>query len=211
MNAFFQNGQTVLFQGDSVTDCGREYGNDESFGDGYPLKISTIYKALFPESGVTFVNRGISGNRVRDIAARYQKDILEVKPDFISILIGINDVWRRYDSSDPTSAEDFETVYEGLLQKIKADLPQTKIMIMEPFVLHSLPDREAWHEDLDPKLQAVRRLATKYADYLLPADGLMASASLQYGCRALAEDGVHPSSLGHSLIATEYLKMLGIL
>lgn len=210
MEPFFQPGQTVLFQGDSVTDCNRTYGDDSSLGDGYPRKIADIYTALFG-AGVTFINRGVSGNRVRDILARCKQDILDVKPDVISILIGINDVWRRYDSGDPTSVEAFEKTYRELLETVKKELPNTKIMIIEPFVLHSLPDRAQWHEDMDPKLQAIRRLAAEFADYFLPMDGLMIQAAGKYGCKALAEDGVHPTALGHGVVAYEYMKTLGIL
>lgn len=211
MKEYFKIGQTVLFQGDSVTDCGREYGTP-CLGTGYPKKIADVYSSFFDENGVNFVNRGVSGNRIKDILARYDEDILAVKPDFISILIGINDVWRRYDSEDPTTAEAFEKDYESLLKKIKSDFPNTKIMLIEPFVLHSLEDREGWHEDLDPKIQAVRKLAAEYADYYLPMDGIFAAAAAcTYSPAELAEDGVHPSSLGHSLITTEYLRALGVI
>lgn len=210
MKPVFSKGQTVLFQGDSVTDCGRIYGDDLSLAEGYPGKIAEIHSLLFGQETPRFINRGVSGNRVRDVLARFEKDIKELNPDFISILIGINDVWRRYDSNDITGPELFESGYRSLLLKIKEELPKTKIMIMEPFVLHSLPDRVQWHEDLDPKIQVVRKLAREFADYFVPLDGIMAKAACRFGEKALAEDGVHPSSLGHGVIAEAYLSELGI-
>jgi lysophospholipase L1-like esterase len=203
------DGKTVLFQGDSITDCGRD---DEFLGSGYPAKVAEAYRALMPASGVKFINRGISGNRTVDLVNRYEKDFKDVAPDFISILIGINDVWRAFDSNDPMEAQQFESNYRTLLSSIKNDMPDTQIMIMEPFLLHSLPDRPAWHIDLDPKIQVVRKLAYQYADIYLPLDGIMARcATSGYTLEGISEDGVHPSQLGHGLIAYEWLKATGVL
>lgn len=212
MNPFFKKGQTVLFQGDSITDCGRNRNNLTDLALGYPQKIATIYQTLFKDSNITFINKGISGNRSSDLLLRYTEDFKVLKPDFISILIGINDVWRRYDQNDPTSIEDFKSNYTQLLTQIKTDLPHTQIMLIEPFVLHSLPDRRAWHEDLDPKIQVVRELANEFADYYLPLDGLFASlCATSYSPSDIALDGVHPTDTGHSIIAYEYLKLLDII
>lgn len=211
MKPFFKKGQVVLFQGDSVTDCGRDREDPASLADGYAGKIASIYNTLFPDNGVTFVNRGVSGNRVPDLIVRYMDDFLDVEPDFISILIGINDTWRRYDADDPSTVEAFYDHYEYLLKMIKHNMPDAKIMLMEPFVLNSLPDRAAWREDLDPKIQAVRELARKYADYYLPLDGMLTSLCAgTYTPAELSEDGVHPSALGHAVIAEAYLKALEI-
>lgn len=212
MNEFFKNGQKVLFQGDSVTDCGRDRSDDSMLGSGYPNKISEIYHSLFPLNNVTFLNKGISGDRSINLLERYDEDVKAVQPDFISILIGINDCWRRYDSNDPTSCEQFEHNYRTLLKKIKADLPHAKIMLIDPFVLPSVPGRDTWHEDLDPKINVVHALAREYADYLLPLNGIMNAASVcGYTCLELTEDGVHPSQTGHAVIANAYFKTLGIL
>lgn len=212
MNEFFSKGQTVLFQGDSITDCGRDYEDLYSLALGYPKKIAEIYDNLFGDNEITFINKGISGNRSSDLLDRYEKDFKAIHPDFISILIGINDVWRKYDRNDPTSCKQFEANYRKLLSDIKRDMPNTKIMLIEPFVLHSLPERETWHEDLDPKIQVVRKLAREFADYYLPMDGIFATLCANtYTPSELALDGVHPTDLGHSVIAYEYLKLLGII
>lgn len=209
MKEFFNKGQVVLFQGDSVTDCGRDREDITSLSYGYPGIIAKTYNLYFPDNEVTFINKGISGNRVKDVLNRYEEDIKEIHPDFISILIGINDTWRKYDSNDPTTPEEFEATYRKLLNLIKTDLPDCKIMIIEPFVLNSLPDRALWREDLDPKIQVVRKLAKEYADYYVPLDGILAKVEVeQYSCEQLASDGVHPSHLGHGIIAQEYIKAL---
>ncbi len=111
MKNMFCDGQVVLFQGDSITDCGRNYSDITSLSGGYPGIVAKMYTLLFPDTKVTFVNKGISGNRVKDLLARYEQDFKAIKPDFLSILIGVNDTWRRYDHNDPTSAEEFENAY----------------------------------------------------------------------------------------------------
>lgn len=210
MDRYFKDGQVVLFQGDSITDCKRDReGGENPLGNGYPKKIAQLYDILYPGHKVTFVNKGISGNRVVDLLARYDEEFKGIQPDFISILIGINDTWRRYDNNDETTVEKFYETYHLLLSKIKKDLPNCKLMIIEPFLLNSLPDRGEWRKDLDPKIHAVRKLAIEFADYYLPLDGILAKAEVeQYTCIELAEDGVHPTDIGHSVIAKEYLKVL---
>jgi len=211
MKPFFKKGQVVLFQGDSVTDCGR-IREDISSLAGYAGKIASIYNTLFPENEVVFINKGVSGDRVPDLIVRYGDDFLDIEPDFISILIGINDVWRRYDSNDPSTVDAFRDHYEYLLKMIKHNMPEAKIMIMEPFVLDSLPDRATWREDLDPKIQVVRELAREFADYYISLDGIFASLCVNtYSPAELSPDGVHPSDLGHSVIADAYLKALEII
>lgn len=212
MKTFFKKGQVVLFQGDSVTDCGRDRDDMTSLAGGYAGKIASVYNTLYPDNEVAFINKGVSGDRVTDLIVRYPDDILDIAPDFISILIGINDVWRRYDSNDPSTVEAFYDHYEYLLKMIKHNMPNTKIMLMEPFVLNSLPDRATWREDLDPKIQVVRELARKYADYYLPLDGMFVSlCTNNYSQEELATDGVHPTDLGHALIAKAYLEALDII
>jgi lysophospholipase L1-like esterase len=206
----------VLFQGDSITDCGRnkEPGQNpfdpKDQGQGYPAKVAELWKVRFPDCGVRFVNRGISGNRTGDLLERYEKDFVALKPDLVSILIGINDTWRRYDRNDPTDATVFGNRYRALLTNIKRDLPAARIVIIEPFLLGSLPERNLWREDLDPKIQVVRSLAREFADIFVPMDGLFVSYAVK-GLTDLemAADGVHPTSLGHGIIAAEWLKAIG--
>ncbi len=209
MESILKKGQTLLFQGDSITDCGRDRSNINSLGNGYAAKVAKMYDLLFPDNDIRFINKGISGNRAKDLVSRYDEDFKDINPDFISILIGVNDTWRRYDSNDPTSTESYKESFRTLLAKIKKDMPNTKILILEPFVLYSLTDRKKWREDLDPKIDVARELAKEYADYYLPLDGILARAEVEeYDCKEIAEDGVHPTEIGHSIIAREYMKIL---
>lgn len=195
--------QTVLFQGDSITDAGRMESSD-GMGFGYANLIAAWFSALYPEKHVRFINKGISGNRVVDLAQRWQKDCLDLKPDWVSILIGINDTWRRYDSNDPTSAEIYETGYRGILQQVAAT--GARIIVCEPFVLPVPADRVAWRVDLDPKIDAARRLAREFQAIYVPFDGIFAASSTHVDPAFWAEDGVHPSLSGHALMAQSWLR-----
>ncbi|MCL2514243.1 MAG: GDSL-type esterase/lipase family protein, partial [Oscillospiraceae bacterium] len=168
MQKFFKDGAAVLFQGDSITDCSRNRRRLGSLGNGYPAKAAEIYEILFPEHNVSFINKGLSGDRVRDLLSRYDKDILKLKPDFISILIGINDVWRAFDDSDPCPVERFEDEYTLLLDKIKTDLPECEIMMINLFLYDSdKVDTALWADDYEPKKRVIEKLSGKYADYFL--------------------------------------------
>lgn len=199
----------ILFQGDSITDGGRERSNPDHLGWGYPRIVANWLNALYPERRLRFINRGISGNRVRDLLARWQTDCIELKPDLVSILIGINDTWRRYDSNDPTPVEAFERDYRALLQQTR-ERTKAHILLMEPFVLHTPPDRETWREDLDPKIQVVRALAREFGATLAPLDKRFKEASKKREPAFWAPDGVHPSEAGNTLIAQAWLQAVGV-
>lgn len=208
MSFLIKNGDTVLFQGDSVTDAGRDYGNPGDLGSGYPNFIAAWFAALHPEINVAFINRGVSGNRVRGLQARWQKDCLDLRPSWVSILIGINDCWRRYDSGDPTSLEEFADGYRDILCAVR-DNTDSRLILCEPFVLPCPEDRKTWREDLDPKINAVRALAREFGAILIPYDGIFASASTKRPPEFWADDGVHPTQPGHALMALEWLKAVG--
>ena len=167
----------ILFQGDSVTDCSRKYDDPEDLGLGYVKYTAEALKEKFPD--MTFVNRGISGNRTKDVLARAQKDIVEIDPDIITILIGVNDTWRRFDMNDPTTAEEFRDNYEKILKIVK--------------------------EKTHAKIDETRKLAAIYADKFIALDGLLAQEYIGAGTREPAEisaDGVHPAEEGKKIIAS---------
>lgn len=205
-----QSGQTVLFQGDSITDCGRDRNDAASLGIGYAMIAGGWVGAAYPELGIRFLNRGVSGDRVKDLEARWERDTIELRPDWLTILIGINDVWRRYDANDPTPVEAFEASYRRILRRA-ADANIENIVLMEPFVLPFPEDRCAWREDLDPKIHAVRCLAREFDAIYVPLDGLFAAATARREPAFWAPDGVHPSAAGHALIAQAWLRAVGAL
>jgi acyl-CoA thioesterase-1 len=209
MHNLFEDGSLVLFQGDSITDADRSRTDLTDLGHGYPRIISAWYSALFPQKRIRFVNRGISGNRAVDLKSRWDVDCLDLRPAWVSILIGINDTWRRYDSNDPTTVEEFQENYRDILEATRRI--GAKIIILEPFLLPVPDDRRTWRIDLDPKIQAARELARQYAALYVPLDGLFAAASLHREAAYWLPDGVHPSPEGHALIAQAWLRAVGAL
>lgn len=194
----------VLFQGDSVTDCGRSRFDDTNLGYGYAMMAAATFAAQYPERQVEFFNRGVSGDRVRDLRARWEEDCLAQRPNWLSILIGINDTWRRYDHNDPTTVEAFAADYQAILEAAAAQGSQ--IIMCEPFLLPVLPGQRAWREDLDEKIAAIRQLAQEYHAWFVPLDGLFAQAATRRPPDFWTPDGVHPSAAGHALIARAWLK-----
>ena len=200
--------QTILFQGDSITDAGRSRDNDSNLGSGYANMIAAWLGAKRPHDNLKFINRGISGNRVIDLKNRWTNDCINLKPDWVSIYIGINDTWRRYDSNDPTSAESYANTYREILQRVKKELV-AKVIMIEPFVLPFPADRKAWREDLDLKIIKFRELAAEFKAYVIPLDGIFSAAAAAREAGFFAEDGVHPSQAGHALITQHWLRAVG--
>jgi len=205
MSVPFKQNDLVLFQGDSVTDCGRSREDDNGLGSGYAMLTSAWLSASYPEYRLRLVNRGISGNRTRDLLTRWEQDCIALQPNWVSILIGINNTWRRYDSNDPTPTERFEQEYRQLLEWTKRET-SAKIVLCEPFVLPYPEDRITWRDDLDPKLAVVRKLAEEYADVLVPLDVILEQAATRQAPAYWAADGVHPTLAGHALIAQSWIK-----
>lgn len=203
-----QKNDKILFIGDSITDYGRGRGEDLFLGCGYPAHVAGRLAVKYPELNLQFVNRGTSGDRTSDLQARWEEDCLRFKPTVVSILVGINDVWRRYDSNSPTTENQFEENYRDLLTQVKERLG-AKIVIMEPYVLPIPDDRLQWREDLDPKIQVIRRLAQEFASAYVPLDGIFTSASFKASMAVWLPDGVHPTYAGHGLIAQSWLEAVG--
>ena len=202
-------GKTVLFQGDSVTDWNRNRDNFYDLGEGYVKYFVQAYFGLNPNSDAVFINKGVSGDRTSEVLQRYDEDIKNIKFDVISLLLGINDTWRRFDKNDPTSAKDFEINYRKILDNIKLDHPKAKIIMMEPFLIPTDPKKACFREDLAPKQEVVRKLALQYADYFLPLDKIFTDYIIK-GAKPeeISEDGVHPALLGRGIIARELLKVI---
>jgi lysophospholipase L1-like esterase len=204
-----KTGDLVLFQGDSVTDAGRRTQPLAPMGRGYAHMLSAWLGAARPELNLRFENRGVGGNRVDDLLARWEEDCVALEPSVVSILIGINDTWRRYDRNLPRPVEEFEDFYRRLLTRTR-EAASDRIVLIEPFVLPEPPDRAAWREDLDPKIHVVRKLAREFQTALIPLDGVFARAATLRPCAEWAHDGVHPTPMGHALIAQEWLRTVGL-
>ncbi|MHC4982645.1 MAG: SGNH/GDSL hydrolase family protein [Planctomycetota bacterium] len=208
MAVVIEDGAVVLFQGDSITDYGRSREDDSQLGSGYAGIAAAIFSAMHPELNVRFLNRGIAGNRVKDLKARWTEDCIKLKPTWVSIMIGVNDTWRRFDSNDPTSTEAFEADYREILARTRDEIT-AKLILCEPFLLPYPEDRKSWREDLDPRIHVVGALAREFDAILVPLDGIFADASAKRECAYWAFDGVHPTAAGSALIAISWLKAVG--
>lgn len=190
----------VLFQGDSVTDAERDRSEFYGYGNGYVKYVIDELKEAYPE--VEFVNRGCGGDRTKELLARIGRDLVDLDPDIVTVLIGINDTWRRFDNNDPTSAEEFRDRYETILKTIK-EKTHAKIVMIEAFLIYG-SGKEEFREDLNAKLDETRKLAVKYADKFIPLNGLLAKALVgedAYEPEDLSADGIHPAEAGKALIA----------
>ncbi len=198
----------ILFQGDSITDSSRERANPIAMGNGYAFLVKAALGLAEPGK-YEFYNRGISGNRIVDIYARIKKDIINLKPDVMSILVGINDVWHEY-APEPNGvdADKFYKIYDMLIDEVKAALPDIKIMIMEPFTLN-VKNEENWVEfktETEKRAAMAKKIAEKHNLVYIPLqegfDRLCEKAESSYWL----VDGVHPSPMGYEYIKTEWIK-----
>ena len=193
-----EKGMKVLFEGDSVTDAGRDYQDEHSWAGYMALCARTL-----AAHGVDSYNRAISGSRTIDLLARFENSCREVRPDAVSILIGINDTWRRYDSNDSTSAHAFEKNLRMILDIARSFTDN--ILIMEPFLLPTDPEKLCFREDLNPKIDVVRKLAVAYAREFVPLDGIFAERTVHAPAARFSADGVHPLAEGQAVIAEAWL------
>ena len=207
----------ILFQGDSITDVGRNKDNPNAsngMGSGYPLLLKA--RLMFENPGAyECVNLGISGNRIVDVYARMKRDIINIRPDLMSILIGVNDVWHdARENPNGVSAEKFERVYDWLLQEIKEEIPGIRLIVLEPFVLPGTAtqsEEEAWKWDqfkteVPLRAAAAKRVAEKHNAKFVPLQEKFDEACHLAPPSYWLRDGVHPTEAGHELIAREWIK-----
>ena len=211
----------ILFQGDSITDTLRCKTNDHqgygfvNMGYGYANLVAAHLGSAAPYQ-YRFLNRGISGNRVVDLYARIKADIINLRPDYLSILIGVNDVWHEYTAMNGVEAEKFELVYGLLIEELLTALPDLKLMLLEPFVLPGSatcsddehPNRwEFFRSETDLRRQAVKRLAHKYGVRFVPLQDLFDNVNADAPAPGYwLADGVHPTPAGHELIKQAWLE-----
>ncbi|MEE1074153.1 MAG: SGNH/GDSL hydrolase family protein [Acutalibacteraceae bacterium] len=193
----------LLFQGDSITDWGRNMENNHDLGDGYVKYSAQLLNEKYPEIEFEFINLGISGNETKDLVERLETDFININPDVVSILVGVNDTWHHADQKDWISNDIFEEQYRTVLKAIK-EKTKAKIMILEPFLI-PVEDKLFFREDLAFKIEVIRKLAREYADVYVPLDGLFNSAFICEEPITFATDGVHPTEKGAKFIAKIYV------
>ena len=200
----------ILFQGDSITDAGRSRMNSgplfgDDLGYGYPRLISNRLLTENSEYNLKFFNRGVSGNRIKDMAYRWEQDAIQLKPDMISILIGVNDTWNYLFSGLGASPGEYHSVFKELLESTTSRLPNVQLILCEPFLLLTGEVSEAWREDIGERQETVRVLAREYDGVFIPFQSALNDASQKVPARQLLDDGVHPTGLGHKILADCWL------
>ena len=208
-----QLNSTLLMTGDSITDCGRVRPVAEAvswdIGNGYVAPIHALLGATCPGQNIRIRNTGISGNTVRDLAARWQSDVLDLKPDWVSIMIGINDVWRQFDAPlQPEWHVPLDEYASILEQLVRTTRPQLKgLVLMTPYFIE--PNRaDPMRAMMDRYGEVVRRLAGQYQAILVDTQAAFECVLTEVHPMALASDRVHPSLAGHMVLARAFLKAL---
>ncbi|MFA7184261.1 MAG: SGNH/GDSL hydrolase family protein, partial [Victivallales bacterium] len=193
----------ILFQGDSITDCGRSRETAEpntDLGAGYPALTAARLLADHPDKNIQVYNRGISGNRVVDLYARWKIDALNLKPDVLSILIGVNDTWHTFSSDNGVEVERYGRIYDEILTWTQNVLPQIKVVLCEPFVLEFGAVSAEWLEEIEARRKIVKELAEEFNFKFVPIQSILNEAVKKAPPKYWLWDGVHPSLAGHQLI-----------
>lgn len=204
----FKQPTTLLFVGDSITDCGRErVCNGTDLGSGYVAQVQALLGAHHPQARVRYLNTGISGNRVTDLERRWEQDVLAHRPDWVSLMIGINDVWRHFD--DPLAEQVSEPAYTAKLEAlIQRTLPSVEgMLVLSPFFLES-NHADPMRTMMDRYGAAAKAVAERNGVHFVDIQGAF-DAWLRYNpTQLLCGDRVHPNAVGHNIIASAVLNAL---
>lgn len=200
------DGFTFLFQGDSITDGNRTRNTDWNhvMGHGYQYIISSKLWYDLPQKGLHFFNRGISGNKVTDLAARWQKDTLDIKPDVLSILIGINDTSAFINGNSDFTTAHYDSGYRSLLDQTKQALPEVQLVLCEPFILPVGKVNDKWNaysSELEKRQQIVKKLSEEYNAVFVGFQDAFNKALAKAPADYWVWDGIHPMPAGHELMA----------
>lgn len=206
----FTDKQRIVLIGDSITDRDRRSELYAPYGRGYVSMVRNLMTARYPERGLAFFNRGVNGNTVRHLAVRWDSDVIALKPDWVSIFIGINDCWRFFREGrerEAVSLNEFEQTYRCLLERTRA-ATQARLILMQPYVIESNRD-DPMRREMDRYCAVVGRLAEEYKAVLVPTQDAWDAALAHTVSTDWAEDRVHPAYPGHAVIALAFLRAVG--
>jgi lysophospholipase L1-like esterase len=212
-----KKGDTILFQGDSITDAGRSRNaegsanNMRALGHGYPLMIGADLMLDNPSLALRIFNRGISGHKVPDLQKRWDKDCIQVKPNLLSILVGVNDIWHKLNGKYDGTVESYLQGFKSLLAETKQKLPGTTIIVCEPFALKTGAVNDKWFPEFEQRRAAAREASDSIGAVWVPFqkmfdDAVAAGVAPEFW----AADGVHPSIAGNALMAATWRKVVGV-
>jgi lysophospholipase L1-like esterase len=214
--SFLKQGDVVLFQGDSITDAGRKRENErpnmpDAFGYGYPFVAAAKLLNDYSDDQLLIYNRGISGNKVYQLAERWDKDCLELKPDVLSILIGVNDYWHKRNGHYDGTIEIYENDYRKLIERTLKALPDVKLILCEPYyVLDVKWVDESWVEPMKQYQAVAKKMADEFGTLWVPYQKIYDEAIKHAPGSYWTLDGVHPAMPGFQLMAEAWLRVAGV-
>ncbi len=203
----FETKQKIVFIGDSITDADRS-GAAAPYGNGYVSMVRNFLIARYPERGVTVVNKGIGGNTVRDLAKRWEQDVIAEKPDWLAVCIGINDVWRHFggNAGEAVPLDEYQSTLRRLLKRAQ-EATAARLMLMEPYVIQA--DRsDSMRRLMDIYGQTVGLLAGEFRAILVHTQAAFDAVLVHTPSSSWAEDYIHPNSPGHAIIALAVLRAI---
>jgi lysophospholipase L1-like esterase len=207
--------RVILFQGDSITDGGRSRKNtgpndNSALGHSYPLLLAGGLLGSVERAGWKVYNRGISGHKVPDLQARWDADTIALKPDILSILIGVNDYWHSRGGGYKGTRDEYETQFTKLLADTRTALPNVRLVVLEPFVLRCGAVDATWFPEFDERRAAAARVAEKAGATFVPLQAVFDKCAAATRPEDWIGDGVHPTLAGHGVIAEEWRKAVGM-
>lgn len=206
--------QVILYQGDSITDSGRNkedtgFNTARNLGSGYPLLAGAAILNKYEALNLKIYNKGISGNKVFQLAERWDKDCLELKPDVVSILIGVNDIWHKLNGTYNGTAEIYRNDYVALLERTIKALPNVKLIICEPFAVKGVKAvDDKWYPEFFDYQKAAKDIARQFRATFIPFQSVFDEAQKRAPGSYWTGDGVHPSLAGAQLMAKAWMKAL---
>lgn len=200
-----KNGQTILFIGDSITDCGRR-GPNQPLGGGYVKLFTDLLMIRDPKRKIHVINRGIGGNTIGDLQTRWEDDVMRHKPDWLSIKIGINDLHKTLSQADgAVPPELFRSTYDQLLARVAKELPKCRLLLIDPFYnSHEVSDasfRKAVLDLLPAYIKVVHAMSRKYGTRLVKTQEFFQSILKHHDPEVFGGDAVHPNTTGHLVLA----------
>jgi lysophospholipase L1-like esterase len=207
-------GQTILFQGDSITDSGRDrdaqsFNSAANLGSGYPLLAGASMLNKYADLNLKIFNKGISGNKVYQLAERWDSDCLILKPDVLSILIGVNDFWHKIDGNYNGTVEIYKNDYTALIERTLKVLPEVKLVICEPFAVNGVKAvNDKWYPEFYGYQKAAKEIAKKFNASFIPYQSIFDEAQKKAPAVYWTGDGVHPTLAGAQLMAKAWLKAI---
>ena len=205
----------ILFQGDSITDTGRNRTvareNDAAaLGNGYPLMAASQMLRAHPDGALHIYNRGVSGDKVPALQARWEADTLALKPDILSILVGVNDLWHKLAGNSTGTVAEYESQYNDLVDVTKKALPNVRLIVLEPFVLVTGAVDSKWFPEFDERRAAAARVAKRAGAKFIPLQAMFTDLARKAPPQYWLADGVHPTIAGHAAIAERWREEVGL-